>query len=385
MEADPALHRTPLFDLHRELGAKMAPFAGYAMPVRYPAGIVAEHCHTRDDASLFDVSHMGQLRVGGGDAAAALESLTPADLRNLAPFRQRYCLLTNEAGGVEDDVMATRRADGFLLVVNAARADEDLSRLRRALADRVEIEALKDRALLAVQGPRAAARLEPLCPGIGGLAFMGGADFVVAGKPCFVTRSGYTGEDGFEISVAAVAAEALARALLEAGGVAPAGLGARDSLRLEAGLCLYGHDLDAATTPVEAGLAWTIPASRRAGGTNPGGFPGAQVILGQLRDGAARYRVGIEPAGRAPVRAGAELLDAGERAVGVVTSGGFGPTLKRPVAMGYVEARRRAPGTVLRARVRDRLLEARVRALPFVAHRYVRAPSPRRPRSPSIL
>ncbi len=363
-----SLARTPLFDLHRELGARMVPFAGYEMPLQYPAGIIAEHRQCRDRAALFDVSHMGQLRIRGADAAAALERLVPADVLGLAPGRNRYTMFTNEEGGILDDLIVGREEEGLFLVVNAARRAADVAHLKAALEPDCRVEPLEDRALLALQGPAAACVLARLEPAVEELRFMQSGWFEIAGARCRVARAGYTGEDGFEISVAADAAVELARALLVAEEVAPAGLGARDSLRLEAGLCLYGHDIDETTTPVEAGLAWTIGRRRR----EEGGFPGAEVILRQLREGAPRRLVGLRPEGRAPAREGAEIRLSGGAAVGRVTSGGFGPTVGGPVAMGYVDGAHGAPGTRLEVTVRDRAVPAEVVRLPFVPHRYRR-------------
>ena len=367
------LARTSLYSLHRELGARMVPFAGYEMPVQYPAGVLKEHKHTRDQASLFDVSHMGQLRLSGPDAAGALETLVPADIAGLGPDRQRYAFFTNEVGGILDDLMVANRGDHLYLVVNAARKRHDLAHLQTRLAGSCRVEELSDRALLALQGPAAAAVLARLAPACAGMAFMESALLELDGVPCLVSRSGYTGEDGFEISAPADAAERLARDLLAQPEVAPAGLGARDSLRLEAGLCLYGHDIDTATTPVEAGLAWAVPSVRRAGGARAGGFPGADAILRQLAEGVGRKRVGLLVRDRVPVREGAALEDSAGRAVGHVTSGGFSPTLGQPVAQGYVDTAHAAIGTALAAIVRGKPVPVEVVRMPFVAHRYRRA------------
>lgn len=364
----PDLLHTPLHDLHRELGARMVPFAGYEMPLQYPAGIVAEHRHCREAAALFDVSHMGQVRITGPDPAEALERLVPADIAGLAPGRSRYTMFTNEAGGILDDLICGREEDGLFLVVNAARKAVDLAHLRAHLEPEHRVEALDDRALLALQGPQAATVLRELVPGVGKLVFMETGWFGFEGAELRVSRSGYTGEDGFEISVPADRAVAFARRLLDFEPVRPAGLGARDSLRLEAGLCLWGHDIDETTTPVEAGLAWTIGRRRREAGD----FPGAPVILAQLRDGPPRRLVGLEVEGRVPVREGATLRAPGGGEAGRVTSGGFGPTVGRPIAMGYVATPHAAPDTVLEAEVRGRPVPVRVVRLPFVPHRYVR-------------
>ncbi|HLB79689.1 MAG TPA: glycine cleavage system aminomethyltransferase GcvT [Dongiaceae bacterium] len=370
--SEPPLKRTPLHALHVELGARLVPFAGYEMPVQYTGGIIAEHLHTRAQAGLFDVSHMGQVRLsadgGAAAAAAALETLVPGDIRGLAPFGQRYTLFTDAAGGILDDLMVVNAVDHLFLIVNAARKAHDLAHLRAGLAGRCAVTELGDRALLALQGPAAAAVLGRFAKAVLSLGFMSAAELAIDGVACFVSRSGYTGEDGYELSVPAAAAERLARRLLAAPEVAPVGLGARDSLRLEAGLCLYGQDIDATTTPVEAGLSWTIPPRRRA----EGGFPGAEIVLAQLRDGPTRRRVGIRPEGRAPARAHDGIADAAGRRIGEVTSGGFGPTVGGPIAMGYVEAGHAAVGAPLQLMVRGKALPATVAKLPFVAHRYHR-------------
>lgn len=366
-EAGPLKH-TPLYDLHRARGARMVAFAGYEMPVQYPTGIIAEHLHTRAQAGLFDVSHMGQIALHGAAAARALEALVPGDIQGLPPGRMRYTLLLNVAGGILDDLIATRTDDGLMLVVNAACKDADLAHISARLDPAVAIEPRFERALLALQGPQAAAVLARFAGGIERLAFMSATEAVIAGAACGVTRSGYTGEDGFELSIEAADAVRVAEALLHEPEVAPIGLGARDTLRLEAGLCLYGHDIDETTTPVEAALAWTIARGRRAAGD----FPGAATILRQLEDGPSRKRVGIRPDGRAPARDGTAILDASGNPVGRVTSGGFGPSLSAPVAMGYVEASHAALGRALALVVRDVPRPARVAALPFVPTRYFR-------------
>jgi aminomethyltransferase len=369
------LRRTPLYDLNAELGGRMVPFAGYAMPVQFE-GILAEHRWTREKAGLFDVSHMGQRVLTGPDhaaTAAALERLTPGALAGLAAGRMRYTLLLNDAGGIVDDMMVTRPAsekdDGRLtLVFNAARKEVDDTHVAARLPASVVLGRADDRALLALQGPQAASVLSRHCPEAEKLVFMSATAAEFDGIDCHVSRSGYTGEDGFEISVAADRAEAVARALLAEPEVKPIGLGARDSLRLEAGLPLYGHDLDETTSPVEANLAFAVPKSRRAAG----GFPGADRILAELRDGPARLRVGVKPQGRAPVREGAAVHGAGGAKIGVVTSGGFGPTVNAPVAMGYVDAAHSRPGTRVTLVGRRGEEPAEVVALPFVPHRYVR-------------
>ena len=381
------LQQTPLHELHLSLGARMVPFAGYSMPLQYSRGIVAEHRHTRESASLFDVSHMGQVRVRGEQAAAALESLVPVDLQGLARGRQRYGFLLDAGGGILDDLMLTHRARSgapdaageFFVVVNAARKQHDLDWLRGHLAARCEIEALPRHALLALQGPAAAQALQSLMPAVARLRFMDAAWVVlppsVGDAEVFISRSGYTGEDGFEISVAAEHAQALAGALLKLPGVAPAGLGARDTLRLEAGLCLYGHDMDTTTTPVQARLQWAIQKVRRSGGARAGGFPGADAVLRQLDDPSSvgRVRVGLRGLQRAPVREGAALRDAQDREVGRVTSGALTPTADAAIAMAYVDTACAAPGTELVALVRDKRLPMQVVDMPFVAHRYARS------------
>ncbi len=362
------LRRTPLHALHRELGAKLVPFAGHDMPVQYPAGILAEHLHCRAAAGLFDVSHMGQVRLIGPDAAAALETLVPGDIVGLALRRTRYTLFLDEAGGIRDDFMVTNAGDHLFLVVNAACKADDIAHLRASIGGRVKVEELADRALLALQGPQAAPVLARLAPEIAAMKFMSFGAAKIAGIDCWLTRSGYTGEDGFEISVPADQAEKLARRLLAEPEVKPIGLGARDSLRLEAGLCLYGHDIDRSTTPVEADLAWAIGKRRR----ESGGFPGAAIILRQLAEGVARRRVGILPEGRAPAREHTPIVGADGTSFGMVTSGGYGPTVGGPVAMGYVDAKAAAESTRLMLVVRDQPRPARVARLPFVPHRYHR-------------
>jgi aminomethyltransferase len=360
------LKQTPLNALHRELGAKMVPFAGYDMPVQYPLGILKEHLHTRAAAGVFDVTHMGQLRIRGADAAERLEALVPGDLLALKPGRMRYTMFTDERGGILDDLMVTRFDDHLFVVVNAACKEADTAHLQKHLG--AAVEPLADRALIALQGPTAAQVMARHAPEAASMAFMSGAYMKVAGIAAFVTRSGYTGEDGYEVSVADDAAESLARKLLAEPGVQAIGLGARDSLRLEAGLCLYGHDIDTTTTPVEAALVWAISKRRRA----EGGFPGAAVVQQQLAEGTARLRVGIRPEGRAPAREGTEIADAAGAVIGKITSGGFGPTVNGPVAMGYVTTANAAVGTQVQALVRGQKLPARVAAMPFAPHRYHR-------------
>jgi len=363
-----SLLRTPLHDLHVSLGARMVPFAGYSMPVQYPTGILAEHRHTRTAAGLFDVAHMGQVTLRGPDVHRRLETLVPADVQGIAPGAVRYSQLTDEQGGILDDLMISNAGDHVVAVVNASRKHADVAHMKAGLPG-IAVELAEDRALLALQGPGSAAVMARLAPPAAALAFMTFTACPVAGIPCGVSRSGYTGEDGFEISVPADRAVALAERLLAEPEVRPIGLGARDSLRLEAGLCLYGHDIDTTTTPVEAGLAWSIQARRR----REGGFPGAAVIQRQLAEGPPRRRVGLRPEGSAPAREGTEILDAAGNAIGRVTSGGFGPTVSAPVAMGYVAAAAAAPGTPVQLVVRGQARPARVVALPFVPHRYKRS------------
>ena len=362
------LKRTPLHSLHLALGAKMVPFAGYEMPVQYPSGILTEHLHTRSQAGLFDVSHMGQLRLTGGDPVSAFEALVPGDLLALGLRRMRYTLLLNEAGGILDDLMATRVKDGLFLVVNAARKEADLAHLRARLGHATRVEPLEDRALLALQGPAAATVLARFCEEIPRLGFMTAMEKTLAGSKCLITRSGYTGEDGFEISVPAPGATAVAEMFLARPEVLPIGLGARDSLRLEAGLCLYGHDIDETTTPIEARLAWAIGKRRRA----EGGFLGAATVLRQLAEGTTRTRVGIRPDGRAPAREDTPVVNAAGAEVGRVTSGGFGPSVGGPIAMGYVDSGYAPPGSPLAVLVRGTARLAHVVRLPFVPHRYYR-------------
>ncbi len=359
--------RTPLHALHVELGGRMVDFAGWSLPVQYPAGIMAEHRHCRAAAALFDVSHMAQLLIHGDGAAMALEALVPGNLTGLGQDRLRYTLLTNPEGGVLDDLIVGWAGTGLYLVVNAACREPDIAHLRAALEPAHRVEEL-DRGLLALQGPQAAAVMARLAPAAADLRFMQCAELTLAGQTCRVARSGYTGEDGFEISVAADHTEALARLLLEQPEVEPAGLGARDSLRLEAGLCLYGHELTPETSPIEAGLAWTIGKRRR----EEGGFAGSDVILRQLADGPARKLVGIIPDGRSPAREGTAIQDTEGRPIGTVTSGGFGPSVGGPIAMGYVASDHAAIGTPLILMIRGKPHPAQVAATPFVPHRYAR-------------
>lgn len=368
------LLKTPLHALHLELGARMVPFAGYDMPVQYPLGVMKEHLHTREQAGLFDVSHMGQIRLVGANAARALETLVPVDIIDLPVGMQRYAMFTNEQGGILDDLMVANLGDDTLfLVVNAACKDQDLAHLRKHLGEQCEVQPLfEERALLALQGPAAVTVLQRLAPQVASMTFMQFAAVQLLGVECYVSRSGYTGEDGFEISVPAEHAEALARRLLQEPEVAAIGLGARDSLRLEAGLCLYGHDMNTDTTPIEASLLWAISRTRRADSVRPGGFPGADKIFAQQLAGVARKRVGLLPQERTPVREGAEIVDEAGTVVGSICSGGFGPTLAAPVAMGYVDTRHAALDTPLWAIVRGKRVALKVSKMPFVPQRYYR-------------
>ena len=382
-DPDPSsLLRTPLYDLHVALGARMVPFAGYSMPVQYPSGVMAEHLHTRIGAGLFDVSHMGQLRLAGAGAAAAFESLMPVDVIDLGVGKQRYGLLLNEAGGILDDLMFVNRdvANGgdIFVVVNGACKVADLAHIRQHIGTRCEVVSCPELALLALQGPAAVTVLQRLAPGVEKLVFMTGGRFTVdCGTPvaCFATRSGYTGEDGFEISVHAEQAALLARTLLAQPEVKPIGLGARNSLRLEAGLCLYGNDLDSSTTPVEANLLWAMQKVRRAGGARAAGFPGAATVLAQLAGGAGaaqRKRVGLRALERIPVREPSPLVDLQGNPAGRVTSGVLGPSINQPIAMAYVHSASTAIGTRLNAIVRGKPVPMEVVTMPFVPNRYFR-------------
>jgi len=372
------LQRTPLYALHCELGARMAPFAGYEMPIQYPLGVLKEHLHTRNAAGLFDISHMGQiaLRPSPGELPAlarALERLVPVDVAGITPGRQRYAVFTNAKGGIIDDLIIGHRDDHFLLVVNASRKVLDEEHLQAHLAGICGLERLADRALLALQGPAAESVLARLSAPVAKMRFMDITEIHLAGISCVVSRSGYTGEDGFEISVPANDAEKLARALLQHPEFEPIGLGARDSLRTESGLCLYGADLDETTTPVEAGLEWAIQKSRRGGGERAGNFLGADVVLRELDSGPSRRRVGLRPQGRIPVRSGAVLFtEPSGNQIGVVTSGLHGPSVGGPVAMGYVARTHALPGTILVAEVRGNRVPIVVTTLPFVPHHYKR-------------
>lgn len=364
------LLKTPLYDLHQKLGAKMVPFAGYAMPVQYAEGVLKEHLATRDSAGLFDVSHMGQIRLTGEGIAEALEQVLPQDVIGLGENRQRYGLLTNEQGGILDDLMFSNCGDHFMLVVNAACKHEDFAWLRSHLPDSIGMTLLEDRALLALQGPKARQVMAQLAPGAEQMVFMDTADLTVAGVDCWVSCSGYTGEDGYEISVPAVQAQALAETLLDNEAVSAIGLGARDSLRLEAGLCLYGHDIDDSKTPVTANLKWAVSKVRRPGGERAGGYPGAEVLASQWQEGGDRQRVLLDIDGRAPVREGAQLVNEQGESVGVVTSGGFGPSVGKPVAMGYVNVS--ALDSPVYAEVRKKSIPVSPRSKPFVEQRYFR-------------
>lgn len=359
--------RLPLDNWHRNRGGRMVEFAGYSMPVQFD-GIMAEHLWTRENAGLFDVSHMGQVYIHGPDVDAALETLLPGDIRGLADRRLRYSMLLDDSGGIIDDLMATRRGEDFYLVVNGATKHGDIEVMRQVLPGDIYLDHMTGQALLALQGPKAAEVLETIVPGVSQLGFMEGNAFQAFGHPLWISRSGYTGEDGFEISIPAVAVEKLADALVADETVKPIGLGARDSLRLEAGLPLYGHDLDRKTTPVMAGLAFAIQRRRRA----EGGFPGAPRILAEIEEGPVQKRVGFDIDGRQPVREGALVLDGEGNEIGKITSGGFSPSLQRPIAMGYVAAGLAEPGTELKLEQRGKLFEARVAAMPFVPHRYHR-------------
>ncbi|MCE5362441.1 glycine cleavage system aminomethyltransferase GcvT [Pseudomonas anguilliseptica] len=368
------LAKTPLHALHLELGARMVPFAGYDMPVQYPLGVMKEHLHTRDAAGLFDVSHMGQIVLRGANAAKALETLVPVDIIDLPVGMQRYAMFTDENGGILDDLMVANLGnDTLFLVVNAACKEQDLAHLHKHIGSQCEIESLFEaRALLALQGPKAVDVLARLAPEVAKMTFMQFAPVRLLGVDCYVSRSGYTGEDGFEISVPAEHCETLARSLLAEPEVAAIGLGARDSLRLEAGLCLYGHDMSTSTTPIEASLLWAMSKPRRADGARAGGFPGAERIFAQQQEGIASKRVGLLPQERVPVREGAEIVDADGNVIGSVCSGGFGPTLAAPVAMGYLQNSHIALDTEVWAMVRGKRVAMKVAKTPFVPQRYYR-------------
>ncbi|EKO3587735.1 glycine cleavage system aminomethyltransferase GcvT [Vibrio metschnikovii] len=368
-----SLLTTPLHAVHVELGAKMVPFAGYDMPVQYPLGVKKEHLHTRQAAGLFDVSHMGQLRLHGVDAAAALERLVPVDVIDLPVGKQRYAIFTNPQGGILDDLMVANLGDHLFLVVNAACKAQDIAHLTAHLPAGVHLEVIEDRALLALQGPKAAQILAQWQPAVADMRFMDIQTLAINGIECIVSRSGYTGEDGFEISVPADKAVAFAQALAEHSDVEWIGLGARDSLRLECGLCLYGHDLDETTTPVEASLLWAIQPVRRIGGERAGGFPGAEIILKQIESKQVdRKRMGLVGQTKAPVREGTELFDSDGNKVGIVTSGTVGPTAEQPISMGYVRADLAVIGHELFAEVRGKMLPMTIEKMPFVPQRYYR-------------
>ena len=365
-DTDSALKTTPLDSLHQSLEARMIPFAGYSMPVQYDAGIIAEHNQTREKASLFDVSHMGQIRLHGAGAAKALETIVPGSIEGLGTGGMRYTVLTNDAGTIIDDIMVTREHDGLFVVVNASRFETDLPHIQAKIGADVEIEVLSDRALIALQGPKASAALADLSPKVTAMPFMSAETITIDGVETLVNRCGYTGEDGFEISVLAESAEGLARTLLADERVEMSGLGARDTLRLEAGLCLYGQDIDETTTPVEAGLNWTIRKRRQ----EEGGFPGAEVIIRQIAEGPTRKLVGIRPDGRAPARTGTDINTVDGEPLGKVTSGAFGPTVGGPIAMGYVAAGFSNAGTPVQLEIRGKAVPATVTALPFTPRRY---------------
>ena len=362
------LQSTLLHNLHVSLGAKMVPFAGYDMPVQYPSGILTEHRHTRAQAGLFDVGHMGQAILRGDNVAAALETLMPGDIAGLEQGQMRYSQFTNEAGGILDDLMVTNRGDHIFLVVNAGCKDADFAHIQKHIGDRVELEILANRGLIALQGPAAATVLNRHAQGVKAMLFLTMQDIEIDGIACLVSRAGYTGEDGYEISVPGEKGVELAELLLAEVEVEPIGLGARDTLRLEAGLCLYGHDIDETTSPIEAGLLWSIGKRRR----EDGGFLGAERIISEIENKPSRRRVGILPDGRAPAREGTEITDQSGNNIGVVTSGGFGPTVDGPIAMGYVSRENAAVDTTLQLTVRGKSLNSKVIKLPFVEQNYYR-------------
>lgn len=368
-----SLKKTPLYDLHLARGAKMVPFAGYEMPVQYPSGVKNEHLHTRSKAGLFDVSHMGQLKLSGTHADRFLETLVPVDIVDLPVGKQRYALFTNETGGILDDLMVTRYDDCLYLVVNAACKEQDIKHIQDNLPDGVELDILSDRALIALQGPMAVQVLQRMLPDVAGMVFMDSHPLLIDGVPCFVSRSGYTGEDGFEISIPEKDAEQVTRLLLDQPEVELVGLGARDSLRLESGLCLYGHDINVDTTPVEASLIWAISKNRRNGGERAGGFPGAEKILKQIETKQVETkRIGLIGSSRAPVREGADLVDEQGQSIGRVTSGTFGPSVEAPVAMALINANYTTLGTEVFALVRGKKLPMTVSKMPFIEQRYYR-------------
>lgn len=367
------LNTTPLYDLHVERGGKMVPFAGYNMPVQYPLGVKKEHLHTREHAGLFDVSHMGQVKLSGANAAAALEALVPVDIIDLPMGKQRYALFTNDDGGIMDDLMVANYGDHLYVVVNAACKEQDIAHMRANLGDDVQLDVLDDRALVALQGPEAAGVLAGLCAEAGEMVFMDSRQLTIDGVDCLVSRSGYTGEDGYEISVPSADAERICRLLLAQDAVEFIGLGARDSLRLESGLCLYGHDIDTTTTPVEGSLIWAISKVRRANGERAGGFPGADKIFEHIANkNYARKRVGLLGRSKAPVREGSELVNAAGDVIGVVTSGTYGPTIEAPVAMGYVQPEYATLDSEVFALVRGKQIPMTVSKMPFIEQRYYR-------------
>lgn len=367
------LNKTALFGLHVELGAKMVPFAGYEMPVQYPLGVKKEHLHTRNQAGLFDVSHMGQVKLTGANAAAALETLVPVDIIDLPIGKQRYAMFTNTDGGIMDDLMVANYGDWIYVVVNAACKEQDIAHMRAHLGEGVELQVLDDRELIAIQGPAAVTALARIQPEVANMVFMDSREMSIDGVDCIISRSGYTGEDGYEISIPSAETERLTRLFLAQPEIQAIGLGARDSLRLESGLCLYGHDLDNTTTPLEGSLIWAISACRRAGGERAGGFPGADKILDQITNkNWTRKRIGLLGEGRAPVREGAELFDANNNKIGIVTSGTYGPTVEAPVAMGYVDSAFSALDTKIFAEVRGKKLPMTVSRMPFIEQRYYR-------------
>lgn len=367
------LNKTALFGLHVELGAKMVPFAGYEMPVQYPLGVKKEHLHTRNQAGLFDVSHMGQVKLTGANAAAALETLVPVDIIDLPIGKQRYAMFTNTDGGIMDDLMVANYGDWIYVVVNAACKEQDIAHMRAHLGEGVELQVLDDRELIAIQGPAAVTALARIQPEVANMVFMDSREMSIDGVDCIISRSGYTGEDGYEISIPSAETERLTRLFLAQPEIEAIGLGARDSLRLESGLCLYGHDLDNTTTPLEGSLIWAISACRRAGGERAGGFPGADKILDQITNkNWTRKRIGLLGEGRAPVREGAELFDANNNKIGIVTSGTYGPTVEAPVAMGYVDSAFSALDTKIFAEVRGKKLPMTVSRMPFIEQRYYR-------------
>lgn len=369
--ADQDLLNTPLFSLHNELGGKMVPFAGYSMPVQYPLGVMGEHNHCREKAGLFDVSHMGQVVIKGNGADEWLETLVPGNIIDLKENRIRYTTFTNDEGGILDDLMITKRSDDIFMVVNAACKEQDIKHMLSHIPDHLELIELKDRALVALQGPNAAKVLARFVDGVDEMPFMSYTEASINGVDCFISRCGYTGEDGHEISIPADKAEEVCKALLAEEEVEAIGLGARDSLRLEAGLCLYGHDITTDTTPAEGAISWSIGKRRR----EQGGFPGAEKIIKQIETGdVERLRVGILPSGKAPAREGTEILDTHDNVIGVITSGGFGPTFGGPVAMGYIKKSHSEIGTDIFLQVRKKKLEAKVAAMPFVEQRYYRKP-----------